>query len=115
MLQHGVKPAVRKACSLHITRQAAAFLEGILLGRDLARDHTCLVLSAWREDGEIRYAMRLDEAAADELLRLTVQGIEVAVEPASIGLLDGAEIGFVDGAITIANPNALRSAGELTA
>lgn len=110
------KPAVRKACTLHITDAAAAFLDGIIVGRNEPKDQICLALVATQEDGQIRYTMRLAEiSSVPEFLRLTVQGIEMAVEPGSIKLLDGAEIGFIGGAITVANPNAQSGADEMSA
>lgn len=109
----------RQACSLHITEAAAAFLNGIVLGRNSTGEQIVLALAATREDGQIRYSMRLAEiSSVPGMLRQTVQGIEVAIDPASVKLLDGLELGFIGGALTVVNPNlpgGAGGAGEMTA
>lgn len=103
--------SVTSAAPIHLTDAAAAFLHGVVTGRGHQPGEVCLLVSAQAAGGRIACSMRLAHAP-HEALRFQVHGIEVAVAADSLPLLRGAEIGFIGGRLSIANPNEAEAAAE---
>jgi len=59
------------------------------------------------------YGMSLDDERADDDQTITVEGVEVVVDPFSLQYLDGAQIDYVTalmgGGFTVQNPNAVKT------
>lgn len=102
---------VPDAPALRLTDAAAAFLQGVIAGRGHKPGEVCLLVSAERDGGRIAYQLRLDQAPPDAV-RIAVQGVHLAVPADSLPLLAGAEIGFVGGILSIANPQTLTEASD---
>jgi len=100
--------------SVALTPAAIARVRSLLSERNLP-DHALRVFVSGGGCSGMQYGMALEGQPREDDLRIKSGGIDVVIDPVSIGYLGGATIDYVDdlmgGGFKIDNPNATASCG----
>jgi iron-sulfur cluster assembly protein len=100
--------------TITLTPAAAARVRRLLTERELP-DYALRVFVSGGGCSGLQYGMALEGDARQDDLRFQAGGVDVVIDPVSIGYLGGATIDYVDdlmgGGFKIENPNAVASCG----
>ncbi len=100
--------------AIHLTDAAAGRVRSLIEEKNVP-DHALRVFVSGGGCSGMQYGMALEGQPRPSDLRFTFNGVDVVVDPVSIGYLEGATIDYIDdlmgGGFKIDNPNAVSSCG----